>query len=93
MTLFSPDKQPSNNSARLVSGTAMKNDILKSYHETFGSDYPNPNTTNSLGMSTKYRLKPEEDKYYGLTDLTIWNAVALVVNSFLCVKDLLSLSR
>ena len=38
-------------------------------------------------------MKPGEDKYYDLSDLTIWNVVVLVVNSFLCVKDLLSLSR
>ena len=70
-------------------------------------DYPNPITTNSLGTSTNHhlqppsqcdlfkssRMKPEEDKYYGLSDVTIWNVVVLVVNSFLCVKDLISLSR
>ena len=38
-------------------------------------------------------MKPEEDKYYGLTDLTFLNAVVLVVDSFLCMKDVLSLSR
>ena len=70
-------------------------------------EYPQPIKTNSLGTSTNHHLqppsqrdlfkssqmKPEEDKYYGLLDLTIWNVVVLVVNSFLCVKDLLSLSR
>ena len=25
-------------------------------------------------------MKQEEDKYYGLTDLTIWNVIVLVVN-------------
>ena len=38
-------------------------------------------------------MKPEEDKYWGLTDLVICNVVILVVNAFLCVKDLLSFSR
>ena len=98
------DQQPSK-PARLVSGTAMKNEILQSYQDKFGADYPKPITTNSLGTSTNHlqppsqrdlfkssRMKPEQDKYYGLADLTIWNVVVLVVNSFLCMKDLLALS-
>jgi hypothetical protein len=101
------DDQQSIKSARLVSGTAMKNEILQSYQDKFGADYPQPITTNSLGTSTTHllqppsqrdhfkssRMKSEEGKYYGLVDLTIWNVVVLVVNSFLCVKDLLALSR
>ena len=100
------DQQPSK-PASLVSGTAMKNEILQSYQDKFGADYPKPITTNYLGTPTNHllqppsqcdlfkssRMKPEEDKYYGLADLTIWNVVVLVVNSFLCVKDLLALSR
>ena len=90
------DQQPSK-PARLVSGTAMKNEILQSYQDKFGADYPKPITTNSLGTSTHHllqppsqhdlfkssRMKPEEDKYYGLLDLKIWNIVVMVVNSFL----------
>ena len=36
-------------------------------------------------------MKPEEEKNYGLTDLTIWNVMVLVVNSFFGVKELLLL--
>ena len=85
----------------------MKNEILQTYQDKFGVDYPQPITTNSLGTCTNHllqppsqrylfkssRMKPEEDKYYGRPDLTIWNVVVLVVNYFLCVKELLSLSR
>ena len=85
----------------------MKNEILQSYKDKFKADYPQPIATNYLGTSPNHllqppsqrdlfkssRMKPEEDKYYGLVDLTIWNVVVLVVNSFLCVKDLLALSR
>ena len=101
------DNQQPPKSARLVSGTAMKNEILQSYQDKFGADYPKPITTNSLGTSANHllqppsqhdlfkssRMKPEQDKYYGVADLTIWNVVVLVVNSFLCMKDLLTLSR
>ena len=38
-------------------------------------------------------MKPEEDKYYGVTELTVWNVVVLLANSSLCVKNLLSFSR
>ena len=88
------DDQQSTKPARLGSGTAMKNEILKTYQDTFGADYPQPITTNSLGTSTNHllqppsqrdlfkfsRMKPEECKYHCLVDLTIWNVVVLVVN-------------
>ena len=70
----------------------MKNVILQTYQDKFGADYPQPITTNSLGTSINHLLqppsqrdlfkssgmKPEESKYYGLVDLTIWNGVVLV---------------
>merc|ERR1712086_1169644 len=51
----------------------------------------NPSSQHDLFKSS--RMKPEQDKYYGVADLTIWNVVVLVVNSFLGMKDLLTLSR
>jgi hypothetical protein len=85
----------------------MQNDIILSYQETFGAAYPNPIAAYSLDRPTNHHhqppsqcdlfksssMKPEEDKYYGLPDLRIWNVVVFVVSSFLCVKDLLLLSR
>ena len=52
------DNQQPPKSARLVSGTAMKNEILQSYQDKFGANYPKPITTNSLGTSTKHLLQP-----------------------------------
>jgi hypothetical protein len=59
--LRADDQQPTK-SARLVSGTAMTNEILQSYQDKFGADYPQPITTNSLGTSTNHLLQPPSQR-------------------------------
>ena len=84
----------------------MKNDTLQKYQDQFGSNHPSPITTTALDTSDlhpfqppsqyhlvkSFRRKPESNKYYGVLDVTFFNIVVLVLNVFLCAKDLVSLS-
>ena len=98
--------QPNRSCPRLITGTKMKNDTLQKYQDKFGADHPSPITTTALGTSINHpfqppsqyhlvkssRMKPESDKHYGVLDVTFFNIVVLVLNAWLCVKDLISLS-
>ena len=98
--------QPKQSCPRFISGTKMKNDTLQKYQDQFGPNHLSPITTTALGTSYIHpfqtpsqnhlvkssRIKPESNKHYGVLDVTFFNIVVLVLNMFLCVKDLVSLS-
>ena len=82
----------------------MKEDILNEYQQGYGAKYSKPVTTTSLGTSPALQppshfvlmkrsvMKPDPKKHYIYGPIFFGNVLALIMNSFLSAKDMLSIA-